>query len=158
MKYKPSLISWDLLYPPTSTTTQVARPTTKSRFSQTQKFPQYFSSTKNYSHLTVNFQEKQSKDETNLSTAADLNTSPTLEDLTDSKVHFPYVENTCNAQYICPPPLLPAHVCLNSECLCPQVASMLHGNNMQVMDQHKSVYLRPKVEEFCGIIIICFCY
>lgn len=71
------------------------------------------------------------KDEANISTAAELNSASipaTIEDLTDSKVNFPYVENVCRTnQYICPPPLIPANICINSECFCPQVASVLHG-------------------------------
>ncbi|CAG9766674.1 unnamed protein product [Ceutorhynchus assimilis] len=88
--------------------------------------------------LTIMEPLSSSKDDQNISTtAADLNTSvsPTLDDLTDPKVNFPYVDNFCNTsdlpQYtICPPPLMPANICVNSECFCPQVSSILHGKNI----------------------------
>ncbi|XP_050304368.1 uncharacterized protein LOC126741934 [Anthonomus grandis grandis] len=73
--------------------------------------------------------------DTNISTAADINTttqSATLDGFVDSKMSFPYVENFCTmtpyGAEMCPPPLIPANVCINSECLCPQVASILHGD------------------------------
>ncbi|KAL1506281.1 hypothetical protein ABEB36_005673 [Hypothenemus hampei] len=79
--------------------------------------------------------DKTSKENLNISTAADVNStlSVTMDEFTDSKFNFPYVENICNNNpYICPPPLIPANVCINSECICPQVASILHGRNIQL--------------------------
>ncbi|KAH1028767.1 hypothetical protein HUJ05_002097 [Dendroctonus ponderosae] len=70
------------------------------------------------------------KNKDNLSIAVDLNssTSAILDELTDSQANFPYVESVySNTQYICPPPSNPANICINSECFCPQVASLLHG-------------------------------
>ncbi|KAJ8974701.1 hypothetical protein NQ317_015230, partial [Molorchus minor] len=54
------------------------------------------------------------QEETDLSKAVDKNSSILELPETD----FP--------QYICPPPLLPANVVFNSECICPQLATHFH--------------------------------
>ncbi|KAJ8931050.1 hypothetical protein NQ314_016079 [Rhamnusium bicolor] len=42
------------------------------------------------------------------------------------------VKNHEYSQYICPPPLLPANVMFNSECMCPQIASFIHKEAMSM--------------------------
>ncbi|KAJ8944989.1 hypothetical protein NQ318_010191 [Aromia moschata] len=54
------------------------------------------------------------QEDTDLSKVADKNSSTV--DIRDAE--YP--------QYICPPPLLPANVVFNSECMCPQIASYIH--------------------------------
>uniref|UniRef100_A0AAR5PIE0 C2H2-type domain-containing protein n=1 Tax=Dendroctonus ponderosae TaxID=77166 RepID=A0AAR5PIE0_DENPD len=84
------------------------------------------------------------KNKDNLSIAVDLNssTSAILDELTDSQANFPYVESVySNTQYICPPPSNPANICINSECFCPQVASLLHGRK-----NHTGIHARCKHE------------
>ncbi|XP_060531524.1 uncharacterized protein LOC132705107 [Cylas formicarius] len=61
-----------------------------------------------------------SRDDTNLSVLA------------DATIRSTDVEGRCFSldhisDYICPPPLLPANVCINSECLCPQMATLVHA-------------------------------
>ncbi|KAH1022199.1 hypothetical protein HUJ04_011630, partial [Dendroctonus ponderosae] len=49
--------------------------------------------------------------------------------------------NSKLSSYICPPPSNPANICINSECFCPQVASLLHGRK-----NHTGIHARCKHE------------
>ncbi|XP_030765576.1 uncharacterized protein LOC115889659 [Sitophilus oryzae] len=59
--------------------------------------------------------------------------SATVDENTDPKISFQCEESfSPSTQYICPPPLVPANFGFNSECLCPQMASMLHNGGVMM--------------------------
>ncbi|KAF7282401.1 hypothetical protein GWI33_002715 [Rhynchophorus ferrugineus] len=80
--------------------------------------------------------DQQDPEDTTIS--ADLNVtsnSATVDENTEPKTNFQHDEEAVK-HFICPPPLLPANVVVNSECMCPQIAKYLQAGDEFLSPSH----------------------